>query len=333
MRSSLIVLVLALIPFFLLLFFSKKLKTNLLPAGRIHHLTEGQMRKVEQDIAHRRQILQTNCHKLRTHLPKEKKHLGHLRMDSEHGLAWCENYKVGSSTWAEQLLKLKGIAIGPTTQIHKLAEELFPVEENKVARRAALKRDVTFLVARHPFERLLSAYKDKLSRPMTRTKSGPTEEHPHWSFHPFGTIQQIILHRYRLKPGHKRAPSFSEFCHFLVNEVQPPWQSERVSKLANNAHWRPITTNCNLCRQRYSMVMHLDTLARDMAYLSQKLNLNIDPGFIRREGGGGRTSQNRTLQAFTGVHPKTIRKLYQLYRLDFELFGFSAEEYLALNKS
>ena len=46
--------------------------------------------------------------------------------------------------------------------------------------------------------------------------------------------------------------------------------------------------------RRYSMVMHLDTLARDMAYLSQKLNLDIDPGFIRREGGGGRTSQNRS---------------------------------------
>ena len=41
----------------------------------------------------------------------------------------------------------------------------------------------------------------------------------------------------------------------------------------------------------------------------------------------------RTLQAFRGVDPKTIRKLYKLYRLDFELFGFSAVEYLALNKS
>ena len=80
MRISLIVLVLAVIPFLLLLFFlSKKLQSNLLPAGRINHLTEGQMRKVEQDIGHRRQILQTNCHKLRTHLPKEKKQLGHLR--------------------------------------------------------------------------------------------------------------------------------------------------------------------------------------------------------------------------------------------------------------
>ena len=99
------------------------------------------------------------------------------------------------------------------------------------------------------------------------------------------------------------------------------------------------------------MVMHLDTLARDMAYLSQKLNLNIDPGFVRREGGGGRTSQNRskqvniknkkktclpffrTLEAFRAVHPKTIRKLYKLYRLDFELFGFSAEEYFSLAKT
>ena len=50
----------------------------------------------------------------------------------------------------------------------------------------------------------LSCPQDKLSRPMTRTKSGPTLEHPHWSFHPFGTIQQIILHRFKIWPDIKR---------------------------------------------------------------------------------------------------------------------------------
>ena len=37
---------------------------------------------------------------------------------------------------------------------------------------------------------------DKLSKLKTRTKSGPTLDHPHWSFHPFGTIQQRILQRF-----------------------------------------------------------------------------------------------------------------------------------------
>ena len=32
---------------------------------------------------------------------------------------------------------------------------------------------------------------------------------------------------------------------------------------------------------RYSLVMHLDTLARDSTFLKQKLGLNIDTGFVR----------------------------------------------------
>ena len=44
---------------------------------------------------------------------------------------------------------------------------------------------------------------------------------------------------------------------------------------------------------RYSIVMHLDTLARDSQYLAQVLALHIDTGFVQREGREGRTSENR----------------------------------------
>jgi len=118
MRSRLTALTLAIfISILLLIFF---MENNMLPRSRINHLSQEQMREVEQEIGLRRRILETNCRKLRSHLPREKKHLGHLRMDGEHGLAWCENYKVGSSTWAEQLLRLKGVSIGQTTPIHKV---------------------------------------------------------------------------------------------------------------------------------------------------------------------------------------------------------------------
>ena len=44
---------------------------------------------------------------------------------------------------------------------------------------------------------------------------------------------------------------------------------------------------------RYSLVMHLDTLARDSLYLDRRKQLGIDVDFVRREGVAGHTSDTR----------------------------------------
>ena len=46
---------------------------------------------------------------------------------------------------------------------------------------------------------------------------------------------------------------------------------------------------------RYSLVMHLDTLARDSLYLARRKQLEIDVDFVRREGVAGHTSETRWL--------------------------------------
>ena len=218
---------------------------------------------------------------------------------------------------------------------------------------------------------------DKLSKLKTRTKSGPTSDHPHWSFHPFGTIQQRILHRFRTQIVKEEAVSreiaYILFCPQIQTETRPQKSSKllrvlpfsgrhfscsiQTSKMIlteslkspwNVKIWhthlapksnflqlsiyfmykgrgseapmaieegvkvgeqRPLATIHHKLQplssevkrptvilnwsSRYSMVLHLDSLSRDLAFLSQKLNLDIDPGFVRRQGGGGRTSQSR----------------------------------------
>ena len=246
-------------------------------------------------------------------------------------------------------------------------------------------------------------------------------------------LRHWYLPRYRLKPGHKRAPSFSEFCHFLVLfllhcKLMAGFQILEVGKLGirncqfctccqsifaphnpgDILSWYQIASGLSdscikYCTGKWSATAlairegvktgkqcTLETYHNKLQPLSAKVNPRnigvkwkdgqIDPVCCHRvkqvfngnapghpgqrhgllepeaqpqhwpwlypEGGGWgshiskqvKTLKSmfclfRTLQAFTGVHPKTIRKLYQLYRLDFELFGFSAEEYLALNKS
>ena len=72
----------------------------------------------------------------------------------------------------------------------------------------------------------------------------------------FGTLILLQIPKLQSRAKMESRPlwSFFNFQFILctkVEEVKPPWQSKRVSKLANNAHWRPFTTNCNLCRQRW----------------------------------------------------------------------------------
>merc|ERR1711973_531820 len=60
--------------------------------------------EVEEDLFQRRSLVKTTCkkygHALKIPLKLYKKR---LRFDSAHRLMYCENYKIGSSTWASHL--------------------------------------------------------------------------------------------------------------------------------------------------------------------------------------------------------------------------------------
>jgi len=179
-------------------------------------LSEEEMKDIEENLKRRRELLERKCQQLEQSLPKTPKDASHLRMYPEHNLAWCENYKVGSSTWASHLLTLARVTIHQHTPIHRLAARHFSPIKEPVERKRFLLSATTFLVVRHPFERLLSAFMDKLSKPITRKTHRPTAEHPHWSFFPFGNIQEAIRSKYRRGAGNKSAPTFAEFLAYLV---------------------------------------------------------------------------------------------------------------------
>ena len=73
---------------------------------------------------------------------------------------YCENYKIGSSTWAMHLLKMKKIPVGKRTPIHLLARKKFPPITGKRKSSFLARQDtISFIIARDPFERILSSYR------------------------------------------------------------------------------------------------------------------------------------------------------------------------------
>ena len=79
---------------------------------------------------------------------------------------------------------------------------------------------------------------------------------------------------------------------------------------------------------RYSTIIKMETFSRDNLYLKKKLNLKINVDFTRKAGKEGHTTVDTTLEAFKTVGPVLTRKLWKIFRYDFELFGYSPRKYL-----
>ena len=95
---------------------------------------------------------------------------------------------------------------------------------------------------------------------------------------------------------------------------------------------------CEPCSIPYNAVLKLETMGPDSAWFFAHLNLtdqwagwqqvvgssaHVGPG-----GGGGQTSARLTQQFMQQVPPDKVRQLYAKYRLDFDMFDYTVDDFL-----
>jgi len=84
---------------------------------------------------------------------------------------------------------------------------------------------------------------------------------------------------------------------------------------------------CQFCRIKYDLIGKIESYNEDMKFLfvKRKLPSNVIPG-----GKFNQTPKkaNKTLSYIKQLTPRTIEKLYLAYKVDFDMFGYSVEEYL-----
>jgi len=173
-------------------------------------------------------------------------------------------------------------------------------------------------VVRDPIERLVSAFLDKLAKLPKTPDFQPKRL----------AIARQIKNRFRTEERESLIPTFPEFAAYVVSTwAEAGLNEEKMMRLVN-MHWKPVYVNCGPCKQRYDIIMKMETLSRDTQYLKQTKSLNIQTDFIHHQGIHGHTSSNnRTLMYWQQLSPNLKRKLLQMYRLDFELFGYDLRKY------
>ena len=263
---------------------------------------------------------------------------GGMLVDVRNKIAACPVGKIGSSTWfkifrnllPQKLIRkyakeydeeiIRHILEAPITKIKTKTAPIgtndyrmrrnFPYDYDLDELSTFLKKEISlsFTFVRHPFERLVSAYKDKVLR-NNGTYFWASDNH--WKKYTYKHYQQ----------WYRNDHSFPSFVHLVIEEYN-------ASQM--NGHWFPIHRTCKHCHISYDVVGHLDTMSEDLRYIILKSNLQkvlkLEDVLSVHELSTQHT-HDETLAYFAKLSTKDVKTLYEIYKNDFDLFNFSPKVY------
>ena len=231
-------------------------------------------------------------------------------VDHEHKVTYCYVPKIASTSWKELMAAstTRGKAHNQTENVHEVRIHrpdilqrygLSTVPMNQLQ---TLKGYTNFAIVRHPFDRAVSAYADKML---------------HTGY--FQTFQNVVKKHFREETQPFKDPvSFLEFVRYLTEGN------------AGNPHWRSYMPDCNPCVLDFDYILRVETLEHDSPNILKKINQTLDffntnKANVNREG--NETIDGKVfpkyLKAFKSIDEEHVISLYQKYRLEFEQFGYT----------
>ncbi|KAK7027368.1 hypothetical protein SK128_009133 [Halocaridina rubra] len=253
-------------------------------------------------------------------------------------VVYCPLYKVASTTWMVYFLRLAHInEHNPALDIynksdqerkrymprfgggHRRVFQEFKAPSTSRERNKVFQESLRFIVVRHPFTRLLSAYRDKVERP------NPKPYSPY-----FKELQQAIIKKYRMKGSNitSPTPTFSEFVDYVIDSTANLKTAQEWEE--NVVCWTPYWSQCAVCSSDYQVVIKLETMDDDEQFLAHIADLKEIQN-VHEWRNLKRSSVTSTAvipKYYKSLTQQQILLLYERYKVDFELFGYSFDEYL-----
>ena len=126
----------------------------------------------------------------------------------------------------------------------------------------------------------------------------------------------------------------------FINRVLSEW---RLKKTANE-HWRPYYVNCDYCDIKYDFVGRLENFESDLMFVSKVANFDLSslpPNALHNHPSGSderyAVPKKRSIEEkdakvkkyFSLLSKMQVKELYEMYKVDFEMFGYKPEPYVS----
>ncbi|XP_026321134.1 carbohydrate sulfotransferase 11 isoform X3 [Hyposmocoma kahamanoa] len=273
--------------------------------------------EVNQRMEARKEYLRSQCSKLGLDDSSHKAYAWEYLINRQYHVIWCNIFKAASTSWmynfnlmanytAAFLDKTKDVPL-------ELARKKYARPTVEMIKKAQLD-SISFLIVRHPLERLASAYNDKIVHawPM--------------SFH--DKMGSRIVKKYRKQvngrpsPPDPKYPLFEEFVKYVLDEAK--------SKKPLDMHWTPYNEFCTPCKFNFDVILKFETLDEDQRYLIQLAHLQdvVKPEW--KNSGKGKDTMHNINHLYARLSGPQLDGLFDLYRYDFTLFNYTMDSYYEL---
>jgi len=201
----------------------------------------------------------------------------------------------------------------------------------------------SFMLVRHPFIRLVSAYEDKMLNPrpgLEYHKNVQTDikrkRRKNENYEIVFPKHLLIEEKYQIMMRKKVTsmktlmlqPSFEEFISWILENRARKKSSP--SSWMKDKTWTPFYSVCPVCQVDYS-VIKLDSEGDEMNTWIESVGLNLTSSQAHTRG-GVQSSTKRALDYFSQLTKDQVEELYIIYRLDFLLFSYKPDEFLFVAK-
>ena len=182
-----------------------------------------------------------------------------------------------------------------------------------------------FLIVRHPFERLVSAYRDRVEGCKMKGEwymkvadiLKLSREPDCYVEIDTGKIKfNKAEHKLEIARKGVVVPTFQQFVQFLLQTQASDY----------NQHWRPYFMQCTPCIANYSAVVRLER-EEDQQLVLQLSGLEKVGRMGRRNEAAGRKTAGLAAQYFDTLHCQEVMGLVQKFAFDFVLFEYDQWEY------
>ena len=247
--------------------------------------------------------------------------LDHLIVNEKHKVMFCFIPKISCTGMKKIFLvmedKFPSIENVTYSETHLRGSLVLLKSFPPRKREYMLKNFYKFVIVRDPFERLVSAYRDKL------------ENYNDRKF--FIELGSTIVRRYRynnskfkILPEHGYNVRFPEYVRHLIDS--PTWKL--------NEHWLPYFDLCRPCEIKYDFIGSIDTLEQDVRHVMREIHANETKYYIKKSKGSLHTTKTKqtTASYFKEISKKDFEHVLAIYKEDHELFGYPLPEYETLDK-